>query len=90
MRSKEIIAVLAITSLLAIAQHPARLSNLAHANLVFAVNLSQQNTVSHLQHLAQLQLAVVGRTVRVIHGPGPRVARATLSVHAGMVPTVRS
>jgi len=90
MCTKDIVAALAIGSLLAVAQQPACLANLAQANLVFALNLSHQNAVGHLQHLAQLQLAIVGRTVNATLAPAPRGVRPLLPARTGTVPTVCS
>ncbi len=62
----ELCTAVALTSLLAIAQQPAAHASLSLSSLVFNLNLSQQNTVSHLQRLGQTTLAVTGRTVAEI------------------------
>lgn len=68
----ELFTTVALTSLLSIAQQPAAAANLTLSCLVFNLNLSQQNTVGHLQRLGQMSIAVTGRTVAAILHDGAR------------------
>ena len=94
MCQKDIIAVLAIAGLFAIAQQPARLTNLAFSHVVFNLNLSHQNAVSHQQQLGGLRLAVTARTVRSLARLSPfrsgwshvAAARRRNSAPSGLVP----
>jgi hypothetical protein len=57
---------IAIGNLKSIAQSPAALSNLALANLINNVNLSQQNAVANQQAMNQLGIAITGKAVDVV------------------------
>ncbi|MBS0661098.1 MAG: hypothetical protein JSR82_23000 [Verrucomicrobia bacterium] len=76
----EISAVLNATSLHANAGEPARLGNLATANLVVSTNTGSQNAVANQQAATQLALAVLGRTVNAVQNLGPVTARTSVDV----------
>lgn len=56
------------------------LSNLAYANLVNNVNLSQQNAVSNQQAMNELGIAITGKTVNLVSNLGPLEARSAVDV----------
>jgi hypothetical protein len=56
----------AIANLKSIAEQPAMLSNLAYANLINNVNLSQQNALSNQQAMNQLTVSVTSKAVNRI------------------------
>jgi hypothetical protein len=56
----------AIGNVKSVAEQPAMLSNLAYANLISNINLSQQNAVSNQQAMNQLSLTITGKAVNRI------------------------
>ncbi len=56
----------AIANLKSIAEQPAMLSNLAYANLISNVNLSQQNALSNQHAMNQLTVSVTSKAVNKI------------------------
>ena len=71
---------MATAAVLSAAQQPARWSNLAYANAIANINLSQQNAVSQQQAMNQLMTAVVGKAVNNIANTGPLQALAQRQV----------
>jgi hypothetical protein len=78
-----IIESIAISNVKAVAGQPAMLSNLAFANLVNNVNLSQQNAVSHQQAMNQLLLTVTGKVVNLVANLSPLEAEAATHLFTG-------
>lgn len=73
----------AIDSLHSVAQQPAMLSNLAYANLISNVNLSQQNAVSNQQAMNQLGATVTGKVVNLVANLSPMEAAAVVKLDTG-------
>ena len=67
---------IAIGNVKSVAEQPAMLSNLAFANLVNNINLSQQNALSNQQAMNQLALSVTGKIVNMLSSLGPLEAAA--------------
>lgn len=65
---------IAIANAKSIAEQPAMLANLAYANLVNNVNLSQQNAVSNQQAMNQMTLSVTSKAVDKISNLNPQEA----------------
>ena len=59
------------------------LSNLAYANLISNVNLSQQNAVSNQQAMNQLGLTVTGKVVNLVANLSPMEAVAVVKMDTG-------
>lgn len=76
----DIVQSVAIANLKSVAEQPAMLSNLAYANLVNNVNLSQQNSVSNQQAMNELGIAITGKTVNLVSNLGPLEARSAVDV----------
>jgi Killing trait len=74
---------IAIGNVKSVAEQPAMLSNLAYANLLQNVNLSQQNSVSNQQAMNQLQLTVTGKVVNLISNLSPMEAVAVTKIDTG-------
>jgi hypothetical protein len=74
---------IAIGNVKSVAEQPAMLSNLAYANLIQNVNLSQQNAVSNQQSMNQLQLTVTGKVVNLISNLSPMEAVAVTKIDTG-------
>lgn len=72
-----------IGNLKSVAEQPAMLSNLAFANLVSNVNLSQQNAVSNQQAMNQLALTVTGKIVNLLANLSPLEAAAATHLFTG-------
>lgn len=66
-----------------VAQQPAMLSNLAYANLIANVNLSQQNAVSNQQAMNQLAVTVTGKAVNLVANLSPMEAMAVVKLDTG-------
>jgi hypothetical protein len=73
----------ATSNVTSIASQPAMLSNLAFANLVQNVNLSQQNAVSNQQAMNQLGITVTGKVVNLIANLSPLEAASATHVLTG-------
>lgn len=74
---------IAIGNVKSVAEQPSMLSNLAYANLLQNVNLSQQNAVSNQQAANQLQLTVTGKAVNLISNLSPMEAVAVTKIDTG-------
>lgn len=74
---------IAISNVKAVAEQPAMLSNLAFANLVNNVNLSQQNAVSNQQAMNQLLITVTGKVVNLLANLSPLEAASATHVLTG-------
>ncbi|HBB88616.1 MAG TPA: R body protein [Blastocatellia bacterium] len=59
------------------------LSNLAYANLISNVNLSQQNAVSNQQGFNQLGVTVTGKSVNLVANLSPLEAVAAVKLDTG-------
>jgi Killing trait len=77
---RESIAVGGVES---VGQQPAMLSNLAYANLISNVNLSQQNAVSNQQAMNQLGVTVTGKAVNLVANLSPMEAVAVVKLDTG-------
>jgi Killing trait len=74
---------IAIGNVKSVAEQPSMLANLAYANLLQNVNLSQQNAVSNQQAANQLQLTVTGKAVNLISNLSPMEAVAVTKMDTG-------
>jgi len=74
---------IAIGNVKSVAEQPSMLSNLAYANLISNVNLSQQNAVSNQQAMNQLALTVTGKIVNLISNLSPMEAVAVTKLDTG-------
>ena len=66
-----------------ITDQPAILSNLALANVIANVNLSQQNAIANQQALNELGISIVGKTVNLITNLGPLEAKSAEELLTG-------
>ncbi len=80
---EEVLKAIAVANVKAIAEQPAMLSNLAFANLVNNVNLSQQNAVSNQQAMNQLAITVTGKIVNLLANLTPLEAVAATHLFTG-------
>ena len=74
---------IAIGNVKSVAEQPSMLSNLAYANLISNVNLSQQNAVSNQQAMNQLGLTVTGKVVNLVANLSPMEAVAVVRMDTG-------
>ena len=74
---------IAIGNVKSVAEQPSMLSNLAYANLISNVNLSQQNAVSNQQAMNQLGLTVTGKVVNLVANLSPMEAVAVVKLDTG-------
>ena len=74
---------IAIGNVKSVAEQSSMLSNLAYANLITNVNLSQQNAVSNQQSMYQLGLTVTGKTVNLVSNLSPMEAVAVVKLDTG-------
>jgi hypothetical protein len=74
---------IAIGNVKSVAEQPSMLSNLAYANLIGNVNLSQQNAVSNQQAMNQLGLTVTGKVVNLVANLSPLEAVAVVKMDTG-------
>ena len=74
---------IAIGNVKSVAEQPSMLSNLAYANLINNVNLSQQNAVSNQQAMNQLGLTVTGKVVNLVANLSPLEAVAVVKMDTG-------
>jgi hypothetical protein len=73
----------AIANVKSVAEQPSMLSNLAFANLIGNVNLSQQNAVSNQQSINQLAVSVTGKAVNAVANLSPMEAVAVAKLDTG-------
>lgn len=78
--NEEVVSAISIGNVKAIAEQPAMLANLAHANLIANTNLSQQNAVSNQQAMNELGIAVVAKAANTLGNLSPLEARAAVDV----------
>lgn len=64
--NEDIVSAIAIGNIKTIAEQPALLSNLAYANLVAVINLSQQNAVANQQSINEMGISMVARATNLI------------------------
>lgn len=74
---------IAIGNVKSVAEQSSMLSNLAYANLISNVNLSQQNAVSNQQAMNQLGLTVTGKVVNLVANLSPMEAVAVVKLDTG-------
>ena len=74
---------IAIGNVKSVAEQSSMLSNLAYANLISNVNLSQQNAVSNQQAMNQLGLTVTGKIVNLVANLSPMEAVAVVKMDTG-------
>ena len=74
---------IAIGNVKSVAEQSSMLSNLAYANLISNVNLSQQNAVSNQQAMNQLGVTVTGKSVNLVANLSPMEATATVKLDTG-------
>jgi hypothetical protein len=74
---------IAIGNVKSVAEQSSMLSNLAYANLISNVNLSQQNAVSNQQAMNQLGLTVTGKIVNLVANLSPLEAVAVVKMDTG-------
>jgi Killing trait len=74
---------IAIGNVKSVAEQPSMLSNLAYANLIANVNLSQQNAVSNQQAMNQLLISVTGKVVDLLANQSPMEAAAAVKSETG-------
>ena len=74
---------IAIGNVKSVAEQSSMLSNLAYANLISNVNLSQQNAVSNQQAMNQLGLTVTGKVVNLVANLSPMEAVAVVKMDTG-------
>jgi hypothetical protein len=74
---------IAIGNVKSVAEQPSMLSNLAYANLISNVNLSQQNAVSNQQAMNQLGITVTGKVVNLVANLSPMEAVAVVKMDTG-------
>ena len=74
---------IAVSNVKSIAEQPAMLANMAYANLVNNVNLSQQNAIANQQAMNQLNITIVGKIVNSLIDLGPKEATATTHLTTG-------
>ena len=74
---------IAIGNVKSVAEQSSMLSNLAYANLISNVNLSQQNAVSNQQGLNQLGVTVTGKSVNLVANLSPMEAVAAVKLDTG-------
>jgi hypothetical protein len=79
----QIVDSVAIGNVKSVAEQPAMLSNLAFANLVNNVNLSQQNAVSNQQAMNQLLITVTGKIVNMLANLSPLEAASVTELFTG-------
>lgn len=74
---------IAIGNVKSVAEQSSMLSNLAYANLISNVNLSQQNAVSNQQAMNQLGITVTGKVVNLVANLSPMEAVAVVKMDTG-------
>jgi hypothetical protein len=74
---------IAIGNVKSVAEQPSMLSNLAYANLINNVNLSQQNAVANQQAMNQILLTVTGKIVNLLANLSPMEAVAVVKMDTG-------
>jgi len=74
---------IAIGNVKSVAEQPSMLSNLAYANQIGNVNLSQQNAVANQQAMNQLALTVTGKVVNLISNLSPMEGIAVTKLNTG-------
>ena len=74
---------IAIGNVKSVAEQPSMLSNLAYANQIGNINLSQQNAVANQQALNQLGLSVTGKSVNLVSNLSPMEAVAVVKMDTG-------
>lgn len=74
---------IAIGNVKSVAEQSSMLSNLAYANLISNVNLSQQNAVSNQQASNQLGVTVTGKAVNLVANLSPMEATAVVKLDTG-------
>jgi len=74
---------IAIGNVKSVAEQSSMLSNLAYADLISNVNLSQQNAVSNQQAMNQLGITVTGKAVNRVSDLSPMEAVATVKLDTG-------
>lgn len=74
---------IAIGNVKSVAEQSSMLSNLAFANLLANVNLSQQNAVSNQQAMNQLGITVTGKVVNLVANLSPMEAVAVVKMDTG-------
>jgi hypothetical protein len=74
---------IAIGNVKSVAEQSSMLSNLAYANLISNVNLSQQNAVSNQQGMNQLGVTVAGKSVNLVANLSPMEAVAVVKMDTG-------
>lgn len=74
---------IAIGNVKSVAEQSSMLSNLAYANLISNVNLSQQNAVSNQQAMNQLGVTVTGKVVNLVANLSPMEAVAVVKMDTG-------
>jgi hypothetical protein len=74
---------IAIGNVKSVAEQPSMLSNLAYANLIGNVNLSQQNAVSNQQAVNNLAQTVTGKAVNLVANLNPMEAVAVVKLDTG-------
>jgi Killing trait len=74
---EDIVEAIAVSNAKSIGEQPAILSNLALANEIANVNLSQQNSIANQQAMFQLQMATVAKCVELIVNIDPNNPKAS-------------
>jgi hypothetical protein len=74
---------IAIGNVKSVAEQSSMLSNLAYANLIGNVNLSQQNAVSNQQSFNQLGITVTGKVINRVSTLSPMEAVAVVKLDTG-------
>jgi len=74
---------IAISNVKSVAEQSSMVSNLAYANLISNVNLSQQNAVSNQQAMNQLALSVTGNVINRVSDLSPLEAVAVVKMDTG-------
>jgi hypothetical protein len=74
---------IAIGTVDSVAGQSSSLSNLAYANSISNVNLSQQNTVSNQQAINQVGVSVLGKAVNLVADLSPMEAVAVVKLDTG-------
>ncbi|MEM9216678.1 MAG: FAD-binding monooxygenase [Cyanobacteria bacterium P01_F01_bin.150] len=84
---EEILEAIAVSNAKSIGEQPAILSNLALANEIANVNLSQQNALSNQQAMFQLQYATIAKCVEIITSidPNSEKANSQIEVYKGLM-----
>ncbi len=73
---EDIVEAIAISNAKSIGEQPAILANLALANAIANLNLSQQNAINNQQAMFQLQMATVAKCVEIITSIDPNNPKA--------------